>query len=91
MALLISDSSATQGLWPIEEKAHKLMLKDLKTINFKTGIKFRKNILPGATGIVCENQLQGFHCSGLDYTFIETGWTFQSSVIKKGSSVIGKT
>lgn len=46
VALLISDSSGTEGLWPIEEKVHKLMFKDLKTINFKTGIKLRKIFCP---------------------------------------------
>jgi len=46
VALFISDSSGTEGLWPIEEKVHKLMFKDLKTINFKTGIKLRKIFCP---------------------------------------------
>lgn len=46
VAFLIADSTVTEGFAPMEEKAGNMMFKDLKTINFKTGIKFQKVICP---------------------------------------------
>jgi hypothetical protein len=41
-AFVITDSTAMEGFGPMEENAGKMMFKDLKGVNFKTGIKLHK-------------------------------------------------
>ncbi|MBC7626412.1 hypothetical protein [Ferruginibacter sp.] len=42
VAFLISDSSLIEGFGSVEEKEGKMVFKDLKTLNFKTGTRLHK-------------------------------------------------
>ncbi len=42
VAFLITDSSVIEGFAPMEKKEDKMMFKELKEINFKSGTKFIK-------------------------------------------------
>lgn len=46
VAFLIADSSLTEGFGSVEEKEGKMVFKDLKTLNFKTGIRLHKITCP---------------------------------------------
>ena len=42
VAFLMADSSLMEGFGSVEEKEGKMVFKDLKTLNFKTGIRLHK-------------------------------------------------